>query len=72
MKDLPTLEERVEDLLEKIAEIIRPCRGCRQTIYFVRHRVSGSLTPYTKEALNHFVNCPESKQFKKAAAGRRR
>lgn len=63
-----TFEERVEDLLEKIAEITRPCRGCGETVYFVRHRASGKLAPYTREALNHFANCPNAQQFKKAAS----
>jgi hypothetical protein len=67
MSELPTLEERVEDLLEKVADITRQCRACGETIYFVRHRVSGRLAPYTREAINHFANCPGAKQFKRAA-----
>lgn len=66
-ENLPPLEERVEKLLEAIAEITRSCRSCGQTLYFVRHRASNRLAPYTREAVNHFANCPEAKQFKKAA-----
>jgi hypothetical protein len=68
---LPPLEERLETLLEAVAEFQRPCRACGEILYFLRHQKTGSLAPYTKAATNHFIDCPESKQFKKAAGGGR-
>lgn len=68
---LPPLEERIVTLLEAVAEFQRPCRACGEIVYFVRHRETRSLAPYTKAATNHFIDCPESKRFKKTAGGGR-
>lgn len=62
-------EERLEKILSLIAEAIHPCKACQAKLYFVRH-ANGKLAPYTADGVNHFITCPEAKQFKKAAAAR--
>ena len=64
---LPPLEARISTLIELIAESHRACKACHATIYFVRHR-NRSLAPYTLDGLNHFLTCPDAKEFKKGAA----
>jgi len=59
-------ENRVLDLLERIAKQIRPCKACGTTLYFLEHS-NGKVAPYTADATNHFVNCPEAKQFRRKA-----
>lgn len=63
------LAANLEDVLEKTAEFIRPCRACSVKIYFVRHK-NGALAPYTFEGVNHYKNCtnPEAFGKKKAAS----
>ncbi len=43
------------------------CRGCRVPIYWITHR-NGKKTPYTHAGLNHFIDCPERKQFARKGA----
>ena len=64
---LPTIEQRMEFLLRLIAEEIRPCRACGAELAMVRHR-NGKLAPYTMRGLNHFLDCPNAKQFKTGKA----
>lgn len=40
------------------------CRGCRAVIYWVTHR-NGKKVPYTPAGLNHFIDCPAAKDFKR-------
>lgn len=40
------------------------CRGCGATIWWVMHK-SGRKAPYTKDALNHFADCPRRDQYRK-------
>ena len=44
------------------------CRGCDATIWWVRHN-NGKAVPYDASGLNHFVSCPEAKQFKAGKSG---
>jgi len=70
MADLPPIEKRLAALLQLVAEEIRPCKACGVQLAFVRHR-NGKLTPYTYEAVNHFIDCPLAdgfRQDKKAPA----
>jgi hypothetical protein len=41
------------------------CRGCGAEIYWVRHK-NGKATPYTPAGMNHFLDCPKAKEFKRA------
>lgn len=59
-----SLEDRVRDLLRRIAVEVRPCQACGTLLYFVGHN-NGKLAPYTAEAVNHFANCPKAKEFRK-------
>ena len=65
---LPPLEDRIRRLLELINEESRTCKACGVLIFFVRHR-NGKMAPYTIDGLNHFMNCPQAAQFRKAAGG---
>lgn len=60
---MPPLEKRVRDLLIRIAVEIRPCKTCGMQIYLVGHS-NGKITPYTAEAINHLVNCPQAEEFR--------
>lgn len=53
----------VEALLKNVAEFERPCKACSARLFFVRHR-NGKITPYTKQAVNHFINCPGAAEFR--------
>ena len=39
------------------------CRGCGREICWIKHS-NGKKAPYTFEALNHFIDCPNAKDFK--------
>lgn len=60
--------ERIRTMLEHIAGFPGVCRGCGRSIWWVTH-VNGRTAPYTEEALNHFVDCPERDQFRKTRKG---
>jgi hypothetical protein len=62
-------EERLLQLLQRVAEETRPCRACGEILYFVRHR-SGHTAPYTAQGINHFINCPQATQFRRKAKGK--
>ena len=62
--NLPTLEQRIEQLLKNVAEERRPCRLCGAQLYMVRHW-NKRLAPYTESGLNHFVDCPHADKFKR-------
>lgn len=67
-----TLEAACADALQTaLANLIRLCgepgfcRGCNSRVFWFRHKESGKLTPYTTSGLNHFIDCPKAKDFKK-------
>lgn len=62
---LPTVEENMRKLLDLIGVEFRPCKACQAQLVFVVHRRTGAKTPYTYDGLNHFINCPDAKQFKR-------
>lgn len=57
--------ERLQALLKNIGDP-GTCRGCQAPIHWVRHK-NGKVVPYTTDGLNHFIDCPAAKNFKKAA-----
>jgi hypothetical protein len=61
---LPSLEDRIFNLLKLAAKEIRPCKLCGVTLYFIEHK-SGTHAPYTKEGINHFLNCPNAGEFRR-------
>jgi hypothetical protein len=69
MSTLPPLEDRLRRLLELTAEESRTCKACGTLLFFIRHR-NGIRAPYTVDGLNHFLNCPQASQFRKAAGAR--
>ena len=63
---LAELAERTCALLTRTAKEVRPCKACGTTLYFLEHN-NGKVAPYTADATNHFMNCPEAKQFRRKA-----
>jgi hypothetical protein len=63
IEDYDALGRRIRELLERAAELRRPCKACSAELFFVRH-ANGKLTPYTSDGVNHFANCPEAARFK--------
>jgi hypothetical protein len=61
-----TPEQRLERILQLVAEAVRPCQACGVKLYFVRH-ANGKLAPYTADGVNHFATCPDRDRFKKKA-----
>jgi hypothetical protein len=61
---LESANERINALLDKIAEYKRPCGSCGVQLWFVRHVDSGRLQPYTYQGINHFANCPYAAEFR--------
>ena len=57
------LLRNVERLLNQIGNQAK-CRGCGRDIWWITH-ANGKKAPYTFEALNHFADCPNAKDFKK-------
>ena len=60
---LAALHEAVLQLLQQIAAPGR-CKGCGCAIFWVKHR-NGKAVPYTPYGQNHFIDCPEAKEFKR-------
>ena len=60
----------VEELLDNIERLFKNiadpgiCRGCGAAIFWVTHK-NGRKTPYTASGLNHFIDCPKAKEFKR-------
>lgn len=69
-KQFADMAKRLADILALVAEETRSCRRCPMTLYFVRHR-NGHLAPYTIDGVNHFINCPAAKDFRKPKGGPR-
>jgi hypothetical protein len=63
-----TLEERVVELLERIAVRTRPCVACGVKLYFVGH-TNGKVAPYTADVVNHFLHCPKASEFRRRKHG---
>ena len=57
------LEQNIVRMLDNISNHTQ-CKGCGVDIWFVKHS-SGKKAPYTVQALNHFIDCPKSKDFKR-------
>ncbi len=57
------LEKRLRDLLSQIGRA-DTCRGCGKIIVWVMHR-NRKWVPYTAHGLNHFIDCPNAKDFRK-------
>jgi len=54
---------RIHELLVNIGDPAY-CRGCEAPIYWVRHK-TGTLAPYTVDGQNHFIDCPNAKEFRR-------
>lgn len=57
------IQKNIEDLFLQIADRGK-CRGCGAEIFWVTHK-NGKKVPYTILGLNHFIDCPQAKRFKK-------
>jgi hypothetical protein len=62
--ELPPVEKRLADLLQRVAREVRPCKACGTQIALVMH-ANGKLTPYTIDGVNHFINCPLADAFRR-------
>lgn len=40
------------------------CKGCHAEVYWIIH-ANGKTVPYTPAGLNHFIDCPNAKDFKR-------
>lgn len=60
---LPSQNENMKSFIRLIGDEGR-CKGCGVLIYWVKHK-NGKAAPYTAEGLNHFVDCPAAKEFRK-------
>jgi hypothetical protein len=56
------IRRNIAALFKNMGAIPVTCRGCPETIYFLKH-ANGASTPYTTDGMNHFKNCPKAKQF---------
>ena len=59
------IQQALHELLEKVGQR-GTCRGCGTEIFWVRHKTSGKLVPYScRSSLNHFIDCPRAAEFRK-------
>ena len=63
MLDLEKLKKNVVHMLNQTGTESK-CKGCGARIWWVEHR-NGKRAPYTETGLNHFIDCPKAKDFKK-------
>lgn len=68
MGDEVALHKAVRVALEHLGAPAR-CRGCNREIWWVTH-ANGKRAPYTEEALNHFIDCPERDSFRTNGKGK--
>jgi len=59
---VPELERNILAILRMLAVLVRPCKACGATIYFVLGR-EGSKIPYTADGENHYKNCTQPNRF---------
>ena len=43
------------------------CQACGRRIWFVPH-LTGRITPYTEEGLNHFIHCSSPGRFRRTSS----
>jgi len=55
---------RIGAMLTLLAREVRPCKRCGRTVYMVPTAKSGSMAPFTDDAVSHFADCPEAEHFK--------
>lgn len=65
---MPTVDElrkNIVTLYEKLGAQRTKCRGkdCGADIWQIR-KPNGRSAPYTIDALNHFIDCPNAEDFK--------
>ncbi|MGH9343142.1 MAG: hypothetical protein ACRD3Y_04580 [Bryobacteraceae bacterium] len=64
LDEIDRLRAALKAVLERAAELIRPCKRCGEMLYFVR-AADGAIAPYTAAGLNHFTSCPHADEFHK-------
>jgi hypothetical protein len=62
--DHARLLRNITALLKAIGADPGQCKGCPAPVLWVRH-ANGKLTPYDRDGTNHFITCPNARQFKK-------
>jgi hypothetical protein len=58
----------IEEALRALLEVIAghgTCKGCNAPIYWVKHVGKLEPVPYSHAGINHFIDCPQAKQFKR-------
>lgn len=65
---LPSVDELQKNILAllKIIGDAGLCSGCGAEIWWVVNPKTGKRMPITKAGLNHFADCPQAKNFRKA------
>jgi len=56
-------QDKIKKLLDLVGDI-GECKGCGREVWWVVHK-NGKKAPYTRTALNHFIDCPNADQFRK-------
>lgn len=56
--------DRIGKLLDMVAVEVRNCKRCGRKIWFLATR-DGKKNPYTDDAVSHFADCPNVKEFKR-------
>ncbi len=62
--ELVNIKKNIIRLLNLITEPT-VCTKCGKKIWFVKNHKTGKDSPITNEALNHFVDCPFAKEFRR-------
>lgn len=68
MGDEVALHKAVRVALDHLGAPAR-CKGCNREIWWIQH-ANTHRAPYTEEALNHFIDCPERDKFSQNGKGR--
>ncbi len=64
------LERQLDEMKANVAKLLAAvgqrgaCRGCGREIWWLVHS-NGKRAPYTRAGLNHFIDCPRAKEFKR-------
>jgi hypothetical protein len=62
------IREEIEGALRGLLALIAgrgTCKGCGAPIYWVKHVGKVEPVPYSSAGINHFIDCPEAKLFRK-------
>jgi hypothetical protein len=70
----PLVQAEIEEALVDLLRLIGTegiCRGCGAGIWWVRH-ANDRPVPYSRKGINHFIDCPNAKDFRREPRNERR